>query len=114
VLAMLANNSAVLVAGSSANTAGYTGDGGAATAALLSGAGAQQPPSPATPAAPTLEEDRLKHLNEQKAKTFKEQAAKQRDKIKALKGADPTTLETAVEPETKPLDLTEANLKAQQ
>lgn len=53
------------------------------------------------------------HLNEQKAKTFKEQAAKQRDKIKALKGADPATLETAEEPEPKPLDLTEANLKAQ-
>jgi hypothetical protein len=55
------------------------------------------------------------HLNEQKAKTFKEQAAKQRDKIKALKGADPATLETAEEPvATKPLDLTEANLKAQE
>jgi hypothetical protein len=54
------------------------------------------------------------HLNEQKAKTFKEQAAKQRDKIKILKGADPATLEAAEEPEAKPLDLTEANLKAQQ
>jgi hypothetical protein len=53
------------------------------------------------------------HLNEQKAKTFKEQAAKQRDKIKALKGADPATLEAAEEPQAKSLDLTEANLKAQ-
>lgn len=52
------------------------------------------------------------HIKENKAKTFKDQAAKQRDKIKALKGADPAALE-AEEPESKPLNLTEANLKAQ-
>ena len=52
------------------------------------------------------------HLKEQKEQKFREQAAKQRDKIKVLKGADPATLEEA-EPISKPLNLTEANLKAQ-
>ncbi len=52
------------------------------------------------------------HLKEQKEQKFREQAAKQRDKIKGLKGADPATLE-AMEPTSQPLNLTEANLKAQ-
>ncbi len=52
------------------------------------------------------------HLKEQKEQKFREQAAKQRDKIKVLKGVDPTSLE-ANEPTAKPLNLTEANLKAQ-
>lgn len=51
------------------------------------------------------------HLKEQKEQKFREQAAKQRDKIKVLKVADPATLE-ANEPASKPLNLTEANLKA--
>jgi parvulin-like peptidyl-prolyl isomerase len=37
------------------------------------------------------------HMKEQKEQKFREQAAKQRDKIKGLKGADPATLE-AMEP----------------
>lgn len=53
------------------------------------------------------------HLKEQKEQKFREQAAKQRDKIKVLKGADPASLEVA-EPTAKPLNLTEANLKAVQ
>lgn len=53
------------------------------------------------------------HLKEQKEQKFRDQAAKQRDKIKVLKGADPTTLE-GNEPTIKPLNLTEANLKAAQ
>lgn len=52
-------------------------------------------------------------LKEQKEQKFREQAAKQRDKIKALKVADPASLEATVELKTKPLALTETNLKAQ-